>query len=581
MIDHDCRWALALATALVVVGCSDADLSPSVPAAELVLLNGRIYTLQEEQPWAEAVAIADGKYQFVGTSKEAAAYINGSTRVVELQGAMVMPGINDVHSHPWQGGLKLLYECNFAFDATPDEIAKIVKGCVDENPGAKWIRGGAWTSDFFQLYDVGSPREWLDAITGDVAVYFEDDSAHNAWVNSKALAIAGINADSPDPDGGAFLRADDGSPNGVLLETAKPLMESFIPGWSHEQSVAGIAKAAREANAFGITGMQEARTPADASAAYKEADERGLLTVYAITSLQTPAGPRDQRIDVDALEMAADQFETPRVFTRFAKIYLDGVPTSSRSAVMLEPYIVDEAFPEATRGILLIQHEMLVEDLVALDERGFTVKIHTAGDGAVRIALNALEEVREIRGNSNLRHQLAHAGYMSPDDLPRFAELNVTADLSPFLWYPRPIIQSIVGAVGERAYEYWPVKSLLESGADVAMGSDWPSVAVDMNPWPALEAMITRRNPHRDDEATLWAEQSVTLEQAIRIFTLAGARAYRLEDITGSIAAGKSADLIVLNQNLFEIPTESISETRPTMTLFQGKVVFDQTAPQP
>lgn len=578
MMGYTLRSALGLATLLITVACSDSGTSPP-PVADLVLLNGRIYTVQEDQPWVEAVAVADGRYQFLGSAEEAARYIGEATRVIELQGAMAMPGINDVHSHPWQGGLKLLYECNFAFDATPDEIAAIVRGCVEKNPDAQWIRGGAWTSDFFQIYDIESPREWLDAVTGNTAAYFEDDSAHNAWVNSKALAIAGIDADSPDPEGGAFLRAEDGSPNGVMLERAKPFIESFIPGWTHEESVAGIARAAREANAYGITGMQEARTPDNALAAYKEADEKGLLTVYAITSLQTPAGPREERIDIDALVASATRYESSRVFTRFAKIFLDGVPTSSRSAVMLQPYLVDEDFPEATRGILLIQHEMLVEDLLALDERGFTVKIHTAGDGSVRIALNALEEVRKLRSSSDLRHQLAHAGYMSPDDLPRFAALNVTADLSPFLWYPRPIIQSIVGAVGDRAYEYWPVKSLLESRADVAIGSDWPSVAENMNPWPALEAMITRRNPHRDDEATLWAEQAITLEQAVRIFTLGGARAYRMEDVTGSVAVGKSADLIVLNHNLFEVPVEAISETRPTLTLFQGEVVYEQAQP--
>lgn len=575
MLNKGLGAVLVLWTLLVVGACSDSG-PPSEQPADLVLLNGRIYTVESTQPWVEAVAIRQGKYQFVGSSEEAARYIGESTRVIELLGAMVMPGINDVHSHPWQGGLKLLYECNFAFDSTPDEIARVVKGCVADNPDAAWIRGGAWTSDFFQLHDIESPRQWLDAITGDAAAYFEDDSAHNAWVNSKALALAGITRESPDPDGGIFLREPDGTPNGVLLETAKPLMESFIPGWSQTESVAGIAEAARQANAFGITGMQEGRTPKDASVAYKIADEQGLLTVHAITSLQTPSGPRADEIDVAALEAAARQYQSKHVYTKFAKIYLDGVPTSSRSAVMLEPYIVDEVFPESTRGILLIEQDMLVKDLVALDKAGFTVKIHTAGDGSVRIALDALEEVRRIRGNQDLRHQLAHAGYMSPDDLPRFAELNVTADLSPFLWYPRPIIQSIVGAVGERAYEYWPVKSLLESGADVAIGSDWPSVAESMNPWPALEAMVTRRNPHRNDKETLWAEQAIALEDALRIFTLAGARAYRLEEVTGSVAVGKYADLIVLNQNLFEVQPESISETKPTMTLFQGNIVFEQ-----
>ena len=568
--------ALTLTLLLVgLVGCQQPDSDGSPDAAQTVLLNGRIYTVDASAPWVEAVAIADGKYVFVGTSDEAQKYVDETTRVFDLQGAMVMPGINDTHSHPWQGGLKVLYECNFAFDATPDEIAEVVRGCVEANPDAEWIRGGAWTSDFFQIFDIESPRLWLDAVSGDKAVYFEDDSAHNAWVNTKALALAGITADSPDPKNGVFVRDEQGTPNGVLLETAKPLIESFVSPWSDDQNVAAIVEAARLANTFGLTGIQEARTPEDVVKAYARVDEMGLLNVHAITDLQTPAGDRTDPIDVEVLASIADRYQSDHVHTRFAKLYLDGVPTSSRSAVMLEPYLVDEAFPEATRGMLLIEREMLTTDLTELDRHGFTIKIHTAGDGSVRIALDALEQVRKTNGNSGLRHQLAHAGYMSPEDLPRFAELNVTADLSPYLWYPRPIINSIVGAVGERAYEYWPVRSLLESGADLAIGSDWPSVAADINPWPALEAMVTRRHPAKQETETLWGEQAIPLEEAIRIFTFGGAKAYRLEDVTGSIETGKSADLIVLNQNLFDIPPEAISETRPTLTMFEGQVVYE------
>ena len=304
---------------------------------------------------------------------------------------------------------------------------------------------------------------------------------------------------------------------------------------------------------------------------------RGLLTAYAITALQTPRGKRDTAMDVAPLIEISKRHATEHVHTRFAKIFLDGVPTASRSAVMLEPYLVSEEFSEPTTGMLMVTPEVLTEDIAALDQNGFTVKIHTAGDGSVRIALDAIEQVRARNGRSGLRHQLAHAGYIDPDDLPRFAELNVTADLSPYLWFPRPIIDSIVGAVGERAYHYWPIKDLLASGANVSIGSDWPSAAASMNPWPALEAMVTRRNPGedgKDSEQALWRSQAIKLEQAVEIFTRYGARAYRLEHQTGSIEVGKSADLIVLNQDLFKVPVEMISETLPELTLFEGAVVF-------
>ena len=177
-----------------------------------------------------------------------------------------------------------------------------------------------------------------------------------------------------------------------------------------------------------------------------------------------------------------------------------------------------------------------------------------------------------------MRHEIAHAGYIHPDDLPRFVALNVTVDLSPYLWFPRPIINSVVAALGERAYDYWPIRDLLESGANLAAGSDWPSVAESLNPWPAIEALVTRRNPYTDAAEALWPEQAITLNQALQIFTLDGALAYRLEDLTGSIEVGKSADFIVLDQHLFEVPIESVGSTQVMMTYFEGRKVYESGA---
>ncbi|MCZ6827981.1 MAG: amidohydrolase [Gammaproteobacteria bacterium] len=550
-------------------------LERQVAFADMVLSNGRIYTVNPAQPWVEAVAISGGKYTYVGDAAGLGSHIGPETRQLDLQGRMAMPGINDVHSHPWQGGTKVLYGCNFAFSATPEEIADIISECVARDPDAQWIIGGQWTSDFFKNHELGSPREWLDRVSGDKAVYLEDDSGHHGWVNSKALALAGVSKDTPDPAGGVFLRDTNGEPNGVALESAKTVVEEVIPQWTHEQNVAALTEAVKRANAFGITGILEARTPPSVSPAYATLDQQGLLTTYAITALQTPRGKRDTAMDVAPLIEISERYSSEHVHTRFAKIFLDGVPTASRSAVMLEPYLVNEEFSEPTTGMLMVAPEVLAEDIAALDRNGFTVKIHTAGDGAVRVALDAIEQVRSRNGRSGLRHQLAHAGYIHPDDIQRFVDLNVTADLSPYLWFPRPIIDSIIGAVGQRAYHYWPIKDLLAAGVNVSIGSDWPSAAASMDPWPALEAMVTRRNPWEDGEQALWRSQAISLEQALEIFTRYGARAYRLEHLTGSVEVGKSADLIVLNQDLFSVPVEKISETRPELTLFKGTIVFE------
>ncbi len=570
------RFLLPLLLIAVISGCDpgpgDTDIEKAV--ADTVLSNGRIYTVDKANPWVDSVAIKDGRYIYVGEAEGAQAYIGAATEFIDLQGKMAMPGINDIHAHPWQGGLKMLYECNYSFTAAPAEIAQIIGDCITANPEAQWILGGQWTSDFFQLHGMTSPRQWLDALSADKAMYFQDDATHNAWVNSKALELAGINKDTADPAGGTIVRDEDGVPNGVLLETATRLVAAVIPAWTPEQNVAALDAAVRAANSYGVTGMVEARTPPEVSQAYQQLDRAGHLTAYAITDLQTPRGQRDQPMAVAPLKKVSEQYRSEHVHTRFAKIFLDGVPTASRTAVMLEPYRVDVDAPEVFRGAALVSQDALVADLIALDSNGFTVKIHTAGDGAVRLALDAIEQVRETNGRSGLRHELAHAGYIHADDLPRFAALNVTVDLSPAIWYPRPIFDSIEGAIGDRARYYFPIKDLLASGANLATGSDWPSVAGSIDPWHALEAMVTRRNPYDDSEQALWAEQAISLAQAIEIFTLGGAKAYRLESLTGSIEVGKSAELLVLNQNLFEVTAESIGDTEVIMTLFEGKLVY-------
>ena len=282
----------------------------------------------------------------------------------------------------------------------------------------------------------------------------------------------------------------------------------------------------------------------------------------------------DYPLDIESIIAAREQYQSPHLHTDFIKMFLDGVPTASRTALMLQDYIVDEEHPQQTRGTLLIAPETLTRDLIALDKLGFTVKIHAAGDGSVRVALDAIQAVREANGKSGLRHQLAHAGFIDPQDLSRFAELDVTVDLSPYIWYPSPIIDSIVGAVGERGLDYFPVRGLLDSGANVLMGSDWPSAARNLSPWHAIEALVTRRNPFKDTEDTLWAEQAISLEEALQIATMGGATAMRLEQITGSIEVGKSADFIVLDRNLFEVPVTAISDTQVEQTWFEGRVVY-------
>ena len=385
------------------------DTAGAALVADTVLTNGKVYTLDSGQAWAEAVAIKDGKISFVGSSEQAEQYQGGNTEIIDLDGKMVLPGLNDIHVHPVYGFTVQLFECVFPPGSSADEVARTVSACVADNPDAEWIVGGQWTADFFEKHDIQSPREWLDKLSGNKAVVLRDSSYHNRWVNSKALAKL------------------------ALLVTR-------------------------------------------------------------------------------------------------------------------------------------------------LDKLGLTVKVHTAGDRAVRVTLDAIEHARKANGDSGLRHETAHAGYIHEADIPRFAALNAVPEISPYIWFPSAkVIDPILSAVGERGKRYWPVKSLLEAGAEVAAGSDWPAGALEsMNPWVGMEALVSRRNPLDEYPGTLWQEQAITLEQALQIYTLNGAKALKLEQQTGSIEVGKLADIIVLNQNLFDVPIEHISDTQVEMTMFGGNVVYQK-----
>lgn len=200
--------------------------------------------------------------------------------------------------------------------------------------------------------------------------------------------------------------------------------------------------------------------------------------------------------------------------------------------------------------------------------------MHAAGDGSVHAGLDAVAAARKANGNSGLHHELAHAGYVEPSDIPRFAQLDVIPDFSPIIWYPSPIIQSVINAVGPRGQHYWPTRDLLKAGALIATGSDWPAAVPDQNPWMGIEALVTRKDPRGITPGSLWPEQAVSLDEALKIYTLNGARALRLESRIGSLQPGKSAQIIVLDRNPFKIPAADIGDTQVRMTYFEGKLVY-------
>ena len=543
---------------------------------DTVFVNGAIYTQEAAQPWAQALAVSKGHIVAVGSDSDAKKWLGPTTRRIDLHGRMLMPGLIDAHVHAGDGAMAELFDCLFPSDATPEQIRPILARCVQHAAPGAWIIGGHWDSDFFNRFKVGSPRRWLDAIAGEHPVMLWDDAFHNIWVNSAALTKAGVTAATADPPGGRFEREPGArEPNGLVIETAAEGMRSAVPVRSAAQYRRGVLHAQDIAHRFGMIGFKDADADPAQVAAYASADADGALSVYvaACIKTQTGADTPDKLLDFDAIDAVHRAHQTRLVDTRFVKIFLDGVPTPARTAAMLAPYLPDAA-GNRTPGVLHVNPDTLARDLVELDKRGYTVKMHAAGDRAIRVGLDAIAAARAANPTSTLRHELAHAGYIDDADLPRFAALNAVAELSPVIWYPSPIIDAVINTVCERGNHYWPMRALVDLHTPMAAGSDWPSVVPSMDPWSGVEAMVTRADPLHAGTAKLWPEQAITLVEALRIYTLGGAEALRREDETGSIKLGKSADFIVLDRNLFKVPVEQVSDVRVLETYFQGRRVY-------
>lgn len=576
------RFCLGVGVALgVSVGLILAAALPAwsaQPAADLILRNGQIYTQDAKQPWVDAVAIRRGVYMAVGKEKDVKRWIGPQTKVVDLQGAMAMPGINDVHQHPLDGGYEMLYACNFASNIAFEAMLESIRGCAQRAEPGDWIVGGAWGSQHQERLSQSDALRQLDAVSGGHPVFLRDDTFHNRWINSEALRLAGIVAATPSPEGGVIVKdAASGTPSGLIKEfPAFRSVEALIPPRQEARKLHAIKQALAVNNGYGITGIQDAYTSDHALQLWSAQDKKEGLSAWLVASLPAMPSPDPTERYGDALVTVRDQFRSPHVRPDFAKVFLDGVPPA-RTALFLEPYLEDTAHGAHFHGHANYELAELTAAIARLDKKGVPVKIHATGDGSVRLALDAIASVRQQNGMRGPRHHVAHVSFVAPEDIRRFRQLNVVADESPMLWFPTGLwfaTQAVIGP--ERAARFWPVKDLLAAGAPVAGGSDWPAGQDTPNPWIGIEGLVTRRNPLGEIPGALWPEQAIDLAAALKVYTLDSANAMGLGKLTGSVTKGKSADLIVLDRNLFQTPPDKLHETQVMRTYFQGKAVFSR-----
>jgi predicted amidohydrolase YtcJ len=536
---------------------------------DTMFVNGPVFDGVSYRPGL-TVGVRSGRIVSVGASDRTAGDRTAATEVVDLDGGLLLPGFIDAHVHPVQGGLER-GRCDLAPAHGLPAYQQTIQQYLVQHPDVPWIVGGGWHQPDFPG---GAPRATdLDPVTGGRPAFLVNADHHGAWVNSAALARAGIDARTPDPPDGRIERGPDGAPTGTLHEGAMDLVGRLLPPTTHAEMVAALLDAQAYLHSLGITGWQDAilgdyANLPDATAAYVELARDGRLTARVNGALWWQ---RDRGAEqIPELVVRRDAVNHPRFRAGTVKIMQDGV-AENFTAGMLEPYFDACGCRTTNAGLSFVDPADLRRNITQLDAAGFQVHVHAIGDRAVREALDAFETALNENGDSDLRHHIAHLQVIHPDDIKRFAKLGVTANLQA-LWamYDEQMVDLTVPFLGpERTRWQYPFGELARSGARLAAGSDWPVSSPD--PLAAVHVAVNRRDS-ADAEAFL-PEQALDLATALAAYTSGSARLNHADD-TGRIEVGALADLVVLDRDPFAGPPDEIGSARVRATYVGGEPVF-------
>jgi predicted amidohydrolase YtcJ len=542
--------------------------------ADLVLLGGRVAIVDPARGWATAVAVLDGRIVAVGDDAAVRSHVGPRSRVIELDGRTVTPGFGDAHVHPVHGGLNRL-SCELHGSRGQDTYLEIVATYAAGHPDEPWIRGGGWTMDDFPGGVPG--RETLDRVMPDRPVYLQSRDGHSAWVNSRALELAGVTGATADPVDGRIDRDDHGNPAGGLQEGAMDLVERLLPETTADQLVAALRLGQAELHSLGITNWQDAIVTPDAEEiAYTELSAQGGLTGRVVGALWWERARGAEQIDELVARRA--RTATDRYAPTSVKIMQDGVLENFTGAV-LDPYLGPDGRPTGNRGLSQVDPEALKGYVARIDSLGFQPHFHAIGERAVREALDAVEAARRANGFTDTRPHIAHIQVIHPDDVVRFRDLAVVANAQPY-WacHERQMDNLTIPFLGpERSGWQYPFRSLRAAGATLAMGSDW-SVST-ANPLLEMEVAVTRvSDVSRGVQPPFLPDERIELIDALAAFTAGTAWVNHLEHELGSIEVGKTGDLVVLDRDLFDRGAGAIGESRVVGTFIDGISVFEDPA---
>jgi hypothetical protein len=567
--------------------------------ADTVFVNGKVYTADAAGQVAEAIAVRNGVIAAVGSDAAIRAHIGKATHIIDLDGRMLMPGLVDAHMHPATGG-EMLTACSLRYEAlTIDEILARISACLEEDEGAdkqKWLRALAWFRQATKPEGADLNAAVLDRLGTDRPVAVIASDFHTLAANSAAMKAAGITRDTPDPSGGEIVRDADGNPTGIFLDAAMWVVLGAEPEPAPEEQaarrLAHVRAALKEVNSQGVTTLFSAGSGEADLNAFNRIYEAGDLTARSVFAIAfSPDEAKEPPAAVAAIKQNAAAFgrassaTQPGITIDRAKIFVDGViQAPAQTGALIEPYLHNVGtahnprwVPSKKSGSLYYDQELLTGLLDALVANGLSAHMHTTGDKAVHITLNAIETVRSRYNAPAFRPALAHDELMSPSDYPRFAKLDAIPVLSLQWGQPAPdTIDSVKPYVGPLRFPFLETAGKFHvAGARVAFGSDWPIDALDE--WRAMQIAVTRENPEPPApiyEGRLGDDPALDIATAIRAFTINAAYSLNMDDRIGSLEPGKYADLIVIDRDVTAIAPNQIGATKVLLTMVGGKVVY-------
>ena len=545
-------------------GVRQSDL----PIADVVVLNGKIYTVNPEQPWAEAVAIKNARIIHVGSNSEVGDLVGSHTEIYNVENGFVMPGIIDPHIHP---GLLMAKRAFCAlpgtfYEPTEEQILDELKQCIDQYPAdRKWFIAQGYTTP--AMSEKTLTKEYLDKLIPDRPAWIEDETGHNAWFNSKALELVGIDKSFKDTPDEFFSRTSDGDLAGIAYEGAmNPFLDLVNATFDTELQKIGFMRLLDEASSKGITAFGDGYTFEEDLQAWQELHQEGKLNAHAVLYLKGNLGTAELT-PVEELLRWRKEYDLPG--PPAVKLGMGGA-VESYSEALIDGYLDDTKSAQP-----IIPADAFVDYIQQLDDAGFQLMVHAIGDGAVRATLDGYEKVIKKRGNNDLRHHIDHCTLIHPDDFVRFVELDISCSIwpplnAPIAYNTEAVLPVLKPETRKRAYDN---RNRQDAGMRQHNHTDAPAAV--LWPWWGMEASATRGFPGKPELGKLNKDQALTVEELIKIYTINSAWAMNLDKVTGSIEVGKSADMILLNHNLLEVPLTDIHKTEVQGTIFKGKVVYN------